>query len=288
MSEQKRSRPFLRGLAVLLPSVLTLWLLVKAYQFIDSAIAEPINRGIRAAFIEIASVAKPLANQFGIMPSKEAIEQAAETQFVSMSQTDEVALITHQLLTENVNTWWAEHPYMNFLGLIVAAIIVYVCGRLVGGFLGRSLYKKLEQVMSSIPVISKVYPYVKQLVDFLISDSDKPKFSRVVAVEYPRKGIWSVGFLTGESMNSLKSKLPDSVTVFVPSSPTPFTGYTITIPRSELIDLPITVEEAIRFAVSGGVLKPEHQLNDENGGSALPDRIEEEVTDASGSEEQCK
>ncbi len=288
MSEQKKSRPFLRGLAVLLPSVLTLWLLVKAYQFIDSAIAEPINRGIRAAFIEISSKVIPVAQQFGVSPSQEAIEQAAQEQFVSMSQTDEIATITHQLLTNNVDTWWAEHPYMNFVGLIVAAFIVYICGRLVGGFLGRSLYKKLEQVMSSIPVISKIYPYVKQLVDFLISDSDKPKFSRVVAVEYPRKGIWSVGFLTGESMNSLQSKLPDSVTVFVPSSPTPFTGYTITIPRSEIIDLPITVEEAIRFAVSGGVLKPEHQLNGEDAGSELPDRIEDEVTETSGSGDSCK
>ena len=84
-------------------------------------------------------------------------------------------------------------------------------------------------------------------------------------------------------MNSLQSKLPDSVTVFVPSSPTPFTGYTITIPRAEIIDLPISVEEAIRFAVSGGVLKPEHQLNDQNDDSALPDRIEDEVTETSGS-----
>ena len=80
MKEQKKSRPFLRGLAVLLPSVLTLWLLVKAYQFIDSAIAEPINRGIRAAFIEISSKATPIAQQFGVMPSQEAIEQAAQCQ----------------------------------------------------------------------------------------------------------------------------------------------------------------------------------------------------------------
>lgn len=226
---KKKSRPFLRGLAVLLPSVLTLWLLVKAYQFIDLAIAEPINRGIRLAFVELTFAIKYFDS-------------------------------TKEVIQNNVDMWWAAHPYMNLLGLIVAAIIVYICGRLVGGFLGRTLYRTIENLMSSIPIISKIYPYVKQLVDFLIADSDKPKFSRVVAVEYPRKGIWAVGFLTGESMNSLKSKMPDSVTVFIPSSPTPFTGYTITIPKSEIIDLPITVEEAIRFAVSGGVLKPENQM----------------------------
>jgi uncharacterized membrane protein len=104
-----------------------------------------------------------------------------------------------------------------------------------------------------------VYPYIKQLVDFLISDSDKPKFSRVVAVEYPRKGIWSVGFMTGDSLRTIEAKLPDSVTIFIPSSPTPFTGYTITVAKCDTIALPITVEEAIRFAVSGGVLVPDHQ-----------------------------
>jgi uncharacterized membrane protein len=100
---------------------------------------------------------------------------------------------------------------------------------------------------------------VKQLVDFLFSENETPRFSGVVAVEYPRKGIWSVGFMTGESLKTIEDKLPDSVTIFIPSSPTPFTGYTITVPKKDTIDLPLTVEEAIRFAVSGGVLVPDHQ-----------------------------
>lgn len=276
MSETKKSRPFLRGLAVLLPSVLTLWLLVKAYQFIDSAIAEPINRGIRLAFIEITTRIPGVVESLGIMPSQEAIEAAAIDSNVSMNNIEAVKEITHTLFSNDVNSWWVEHPYMNFLGLIVAAIVVYVCGRLVGGFLGRTLYKRIERLMGTIPVISKIYPYIKQLVDFLIADSNKPKFSRVVAVEYPRKGIWSVGFLTGDSMAALKDKLPDSVTIFIPSSPTPFTGYTITVRREDTIDLPLTVEEAIRFSVSGGVLKPDHQLLGSKSNVAVPARIESE------------
>ena len=114
--------------------------------------------------------------------------------------------------------------------------------------------------MVAVPIIRKVYPYIKQLVDFLFSENDTPKFSGVVAVEYPRKGIWSVGFMTGESLKSIEEKLPDSVTIFIPSSPTPFTGYTITVSKKDTIDLPLTVEEAIRFAVSGGVLVPDHQV----------------------------
>jgi len=257
---KKAKRPFLRGLAVLLPSVLTLWLIVKAYQFIDSAIAEPINRGIRLGFIQIPKYFPSFAETFSMGPTDEALKSAASE--ANISATDATALkdLTHDLFAASVETWWVDHPWMNVLGLIVAAVIVYICGRLVGGFIGRALYKRIEKIMIAVPVIRKVYPYIKQLVDFLIADDDKPKFSRVVAVEYPRKGIWSVGFMTGTSLRTIESQLPDSITVFIPSSPTPFTGYTITVQKKDTIDLPITVEEAIRFAVSGGVLVPDHQI----------------------------
>ncbi|MFT4592484.1 MAG: putative membrane protein [Phycisphaerales bacterium] len=258
MSETKKTRPFLRGLAVLLPSVLTLWLLVKAYQFIDSAIAEPINTGIRSAFIQIPKHFPQIANALAIGPDHDALVEAANAQNITENSPAWIEL-SRNVFAESVNAWWAEHAWMNLLGLVVAAIIVYISGRLVGGFIGRTIYKRLEKLMVTVPVISKVYPYIKQLVDFLISDSDKPKFSRVVAVEYPRKGVWSVGFMTGESLRTIEARLPDSVTIFIPSSPTPFTGYTITVAKCDTIALPITVEEAIRFAVSGGVLIPDHQ-----------------------------
>ena len=276
MSESKKSRPFLRGLAVLLPSVLTLWLLVKAYQFIDSAIAEPINRGIRSAFIQIPKQFPGLADSLTIGPNQQALDAAASTNNIASSDTTAMQELSNTLFAESVNTWWAEHPWMNLLGLIVAAIIVYICGRLVGGFLGRTIYKRLENLMVAVPVIRKVYPYIKQLVDFLFSDTDKPKFSRVVAVEYPRKGIWSVGFMTGESLSAIEATIPDSITVFIPSSPTPFTGYTITVPKKDTIDLPITVEEAIRFAVSGGVLIPDHQALVQKGFKPESAKIEED------------
>ncbi|MAI66610.1 MAG: hypothetical protein CMJ26_01875 [Phycisphaerae bacterium] len=257
---KKSKRPFLKGLAVLLPSILTLWLIVKAYQFIDSAIAEPINRGIRAGFIEIPNYFPSLAETLAMGPTPEKLEEAARVANISATDTAALHSLAMDMFADSVNTWWAENIWMNFLGLAVAAVIVYICGRLVGGFIGRAFYKRIEKIMVAVPVIRKVYPYIKQLVDFLISDEDKPKFSRVVAVEYPRKGIWSVGFMTGGSLQSIEKKIPDSITVFIPSSPTPFTGYTITVQKKDTVDLPISVEEAIRFAVSGGVLVPDHQI----------------------------
>ena len=262
---------FLRGLAVLLPSVLTLWLIVKAYQFIDSAIAEPINRGIRTAFIQIPRLFPQVADFFAMGPDEDMLMAAAKDAHVATADTAAMQGIAHDLFATSVNTWWTEHPWMNLLGLLVAAVIVYICGRLVGGILGRALYRRLEKIMVAVPVISKIYPYIKQLVDFLITDSDSPRFSRVVAVEYPRKGIWSVGFLTGEPLPSIQQKIPDCVTIFIPSSPTPFTGYTITVQRKDTIDLPMSVEEAIRFAVSGGVLVPDHQAI--AGKGAVPAKI---------------
>ncbi len=277
-NQKKLKRPFLRGLAVLLPSVLTLWLIVKAYQFIDSAIAEPINRGIRTGFIQLPKYFPSLAETLAMGPSPGTLEAAAQAANIPTADTTALRALAHDMFADSVNTWWTEHVWMNFLGLIVAAIIVYICGRLVGGFIGRAFYKRIEKIMVAVPVIRKVYPYIKQLVDFLINDEDKPKFSRVVAVEYPRKGIWSVGFMTGGSLQTIEKQIPDSITVFIPSSPTPFTGYTITVQKKDTVDLPISVEEAIRFAVSGGVLVPDHQImaNGLTSVSGTPEIIEEE------------
>jgi uncharacterized membrane protein len=195
-----------------------------------------------------------------------------------------------RLRREVIAEWWAKRWYMDLIGIFIAIIAVYIAGRLVGGFVGRRIYRKLEELITAVPVFKQVYPYVKQVVDFLFSDEPQMKFNRVVAAEYPRKGIWSIGFLTGATLSSIEAKEKDKelVTVFIPSSPTPFTGYTITIPRSEIVELPLTVEEAIRFAVSGGVLVPDHQRGRgsesplETGLLPLPESGEREDRDARG------
>jgi len=227
-------RFFIRGLVVLLPSVLTLWIAVKAYQFIYNNIAEPINGWIKLGLVQLGRNWSPARAKFG--PDVESIP-------------------------EGVATWWAAHSwYLDTIGVIVAIIAVYVAGRLLGGFVGRTIYRRLERLVVALPVFKQIYPYVKQVVDFLFGDEPAMRFNRVVVVEYPRKGIWAVGFVTGGTMKSIAKQSGDSVTVFVPSSPTPFTGYTIAVPRDEVFDLPISVEEAIRFAVTAGVLIPDHQV----------------------------
>jgi len=90
--------------------------------------------------------------------------------------------------------------------------------------------------------------------------------------------------MTGSTLRSIQQRAGTSVTIFIPSSPTPFTGYTITVPREDVIELPITVEEAIRFAVSGGVLVPDHQATPEIAGDEKPDGLPVEPRPQAGPE----
>ncbi|MEE3001405.1 MAG: DUF502 domain-containing protein [Planctomycetota bacterium] len=249
-------RFFLRGLAVVLPSALTLWLLVKAYQWVDSAIAQPINRGIQWCLIRLMDIWPGFADFAGLEPSEGKLQSLREGAGLVPSNTSSDALLVSTWRETNVESWWNDHWYIHIIGLIVAIFAVYIAGRLVGGFIGRLVYRYLERLISSIPVVKKIYSWVKQVVDFLFGQDQGAQFSRVVAAEYPRRGVWSVGFQTGRSMRTIAGKAGDSVTVFIPSSPTPFTGYTITVPQADIIELPISVEEAIGFAVSGGVLCP--------------------------------
>ena len=251
-------RFFIRGLVVLLPSVLTLWIVVKAYQFVDNAIAEPINKWVRVTIIQTSAAWRPMREFFDA--DADTIQNEYDLRVAAGIRAPSLPRIRSELRAANVQQWWADRWYLRSIGLIIAIVAVYVAGRLLGGFVGRSIYRRLERVVTALPVFKQVYPYVKQVVDFLFNNDRALRFNRVVIVEYPRKGVWAVGFMTGTAMKSIAEKSGDSVTVFVPSSPTPFTGYTITVPREEVIDLPITVEEAIRFSVTAGVLVPEHQV----------------------------
>ncbi|MDZ4831685.1 MAG: DUF502 domain-containing protein [Phycisphaerae bacterium] len=256
-------RAFLRGLAVLLPSVLTLWILVAAYQFITRNVAEPINGMARAALAWSSTASGPLNGRFE--PTNSAVDAVLAEQASNrrpLARDDVVA----QLRYREVAEWWERSGYAGFFGLVVALGGVYVAGRLVGGWLGRRLFLLIERILTSVPLIKQVYPHIKQIVGFFFSDagqddasSGKMKFSRVVLVEYPRRGVWSVGLMTGTAMRAIENETGEALTIFIPSSPTPFTGWTITALRQDVHELPISIDEALRYLVSGGVLVPTHQ-----------------------------
>ena len=258
-SKSNFRRFFLRGLGIILPTVATIWILMAIYNFVDQNIADPINAGVRELIL--------------LTPWPEVADEKIDT-FLSADQRDARAL-GHQnaIYWANIASraklqqWWNQisvgnWQVMNLIGLAIAIVLIYMVGGLVGSFIGRRLYARGEEMLHRVPVFRAVYPYVKQVTDFLVGSGEpKAHFSDVVAVEYPRKGLWSVGLVTGDTMSTIQDQADQScITVFVPSSPTPFTGYVITVPKGDTIDLPISIDQALRFTVSGGVIIPPSQV----------------------------
>ncbi|MFH1359789.1 MAG: DUF502 domain-containing protein [Candidatus Omnitrophota bacterium] len=146
--------------------------------------------------------------------------------------------------------------YFRGISIIVSAAIIFLIGFLATNFLGRRLYPVFENLLLRLPFFKQVYPAFKQMAIFLFS-RERPAFKQVVLVEYPRKGIYSIGFLTNDTGGRLNQKLRhEHCNVFVPSSPGPLTGFVILVPKHELIYPDISIEDAIKLIVSGGVVNP--------------------------------
>jgi uncharacterized membrane protein len=283
----KSTRFILRGMATLLPAVLTLWLLVFAYGFVRDKIAAPINWGVQGAVIQFTDWPVPTDEDFADVWQAEDVLTATQREawedesanFVGFSDRElrekrllwmkgqpEIILDARRVQLEKkwnsiaIGQW----QVLDLIGLIIAVILFYFAGALVNNVIGRQLKLRGEKIIDRVPLIRRVYPAVKQVTDFFFGDSEQQlKFNRVVAVEYPRKGLYSVGLVTGDTMRSIEDAMGEPcLTVFVPSSPTPFTGYVITVPQKDTIDLGISIEDALKFAVSGGVLVPPSQTID--------------------------
>jgi uncharacterized membrane protein len=149
-------RFFLRGLVVLLPTVLTLWILVYAYRFVDTAIAEPINRWVRVGINELAPHWQLIRDQFDPTETELAAALAA-----AGPKPPSADVVVNMLRAREIDAWWHGHWYMNLIGLLVAVLSVYVVGRLLGGYIGRKLYGRVERLITTLPVFKQVYPYVK-------------------------------------------------------------------------------------------------------------------------------
>ena len=145
--------------------------------------------------------------------------------------------------------------YVPGLGIFLFIFIIFLIGFLANRFIGRKLFSRLEKAFSMLPLISKIYPIFKQIVVFIMSQKEFG-FRRVVLLEYPSKGIWSLGFLTNEELNKIDEATGKSlVSVFIPSSPGPLTGYVVFVPKEDLRYPAISVSEALRIIISGGVFK---------------------------------
>lgn len=142
------------------------------------------------------------------------------------------------------------------MGAFFAIVIVLLTGALVANILGRSLIHAWERLLNRIPLVRSIYSAVKQVVETFVSQ-DSRSFREVVLVEYPRRKAWSIAFVSGEPIGEVQDRTDEHlVTVFVPTAPNPTSGFVIMVPRSELIELNMTVEEGFRMVVSLGVVVP--------------------------------
>ena len=261
---------FGRGLAILLPTVLTLWLLWQASLFVFATVAEPINRGIRLGTMQVMPnlfapetgrrrwwhISEP-AWWHVDAPSIERFQAGREARGL---QRVSDAVVVRAIRGERFREQWGQHWYLEGTGLVVAIVLIYFAGLIVTNYLGRKLYHLFESTLSRVPVFKQVYPHVKQLVDMVLGD--KPMaFKRVVLVQYPRAGLWTIGLVTSNAFTEMRRAAGglDMVTVFIPSSPTPFTGYVINVARSEVVDIQMSIDQALRFVVTGGILTPDEK-----------------------------
>jgi uncharacterized membrane protein len=145
------------------------------------------------------------------------------------------------------------------LGLILTAAIIFVIGGLVANVVGRKLVATGEKILEKIPFLRWFYFSSKQIIEAVFISS-QDSFRRAVLLEYPRKGIYSIAFITGESSGQLEESVPRSFTVFVPTTPNPTSGYLIVVPEAETIPLNWSVDEAFRVIISAGVIMPGEEV----------------------------
>jgi uncharacterized membrane protein len=160
---------------------------------------------------------------------------------------------------------WVELTYLRPwivvpIFIVVFVGLMYLLGNLFAAGVGRVFWNWFEHGIGRLPIVRSVYSSTKQVTDYIFSDRELD-FTRVVAVEYPARGIWSLAFVTSEGIADVQRAAGEPMlAIMVPTSPLPITGYTMLIPRSEVLDVNMSVEEAVEYLVSCGVVVPQQQF----------------------------
>ncbi len=141
-------------------------------------------------------------------------------------------------------------------GVVVAIVIVFLTGLVAANFLGRRLFEIGDSIVDRIPLVRSIYSAVKQVMRTVLEDGQQ-SFRRVLMVEYPRRGLWTLGFQTGVGVGEVQQRTEqDVITVFVPTTPNPTSGFVIMVPREDAIELDMSVEDGLKFVMSLGVVTP--------------------------------
>lgn len=265
----------IRGLAVLVPPLLTVVILVWVVNTTRQYLLEPVNAGAREALVWMLS-GEIREN----LPLTDPIQRTAVVDGRPYHQTDDgrfVPLAVYERVWKSqgsepmphtaraVYERYVEITYLRpyyaipfFLAIFI--LLVYLLGKFMAAGIGGFFGERFESAIHRLPLVRSVYSAVKQVTDFFFSEKQM-QFTRVVAVEFPRHGMWIMAFVTSEGLVDVRAAANEAVLgVFIPSSPMPMTGYAITVLKREVIDLNITIDQAIQYLVSCGLVIPPNDL----------------------------
>lgn len=156
---------------------------------------------------------------------------------------------------------WLPQSWLGYaipgLGLVLTGLIILVTGVLAQNIIGERLVRLWESLLSRIPIVRSIYSSVKQVSDTILSPSGNA-FRQALLVQYPRPGVWTVAFRTGSPAPEVLDKVPDEmVSVYVPTTPNPTSGFFLMMPREQIIELSMSVDQALKYVVSMGVVAPD-------------------------------
>jgi uncharacterized membrane protein len=293
-----KERPFrravLRGVAVVLPPLLTVVILLWVWSTVQAFVLGPVEHGAEAVlYYSLADIRTPAEIReveidsnpdYTRVETEDGVYVRIGARYIPLEVNDYLygehgvwpgssPQPTAQLVYEQyVRTRYLKPYVVVPIFLVVFILLMYMLGKFLAAGVGRVTWGLVERGVSRLPLVSNVYSSVKQVTDFMFTESEI-QYTRVVAIEYPRKGIWSIALVTSESLLEIRSAANEPVlAVLVPSSPMPITGYTMTVKKSEAIDLDLSIDQALQFVVSCGVVVPPHQLPQPLGNGEMSDK----------------
>lgn len=149
------------------------------------------------------------------------------------------------------------------LGLIILLIALVLVGALTAGFFGRLWGRVSDRILNQMPVIRNVHSAIKQILETVLAQQSNA-FREAVLIEYPRRGIWAVGFITGTTEGEVQNMTAEEcINVFLPTTPNPTSGFLLFVPKKDIAPLSMSVEEAIKMVISGGIVTPPDRRSEE-------------------------
>ena len=146
------------------------------------------------------------------------------------------------------------------VGFISVILIILLVGLIARNYFGKKFIALGDTIVTKIPLINRIYLAIQQISKAFFSEQ-REVFKKAVLIEYPRKGIYSIVFFTQDTKGEIQQKLPlDVVSVFLPTTPNPTSGFLLFVPKTDIINLSMSVEEALKLVISGGAITPQHKL----------------------------